>query len=70
MLDDEPDVKYSQPAPADLEKEIDDAMNIEPVTVRLDKRLVADLKNLAKADKLAFSALLRNVLTEYRDRRK
>ncbi|MBU6455458.1 MAG: hypothetical protein KGS72_27045 [Cyanobacteria bacterium REEB67] len=62
--------EHMQPAPAELEKEIDDAMNVEAVTIRLDKALVADLKNLAKDDELAFQAFLRKVLTGYRDCRK
>lgn len=49
----------------DVDKAIDDALNLSPITIRLQKDLVVDLKKLAKNEGLAYQAFIRQVLTKY-----
>lgn len=46
-------------------KEIHDALGLQPVTVRLQKELVEQLKTLAKKEGLGYQPLIRQVLTRY-----
>jgi len=46
-------------------KEIQDALGLQPVTVRLQKELVEQLKVLAKKDGLGYQPLIRHILTRY-----
>lgn len=46
-------------------KEIQDALGLQPVTVRLQKELVEQLKVLAKKEGLGYQPLIRHILTRY-----
>jgi uncharacterized protein (DUF4415 family) len=46
-------------------KAIHDALGLQPVTVRLQKELVEQLKVLAKKEGLGYQPLIRHILTRY-----
>lgn len=46
-------------------KEIQDALGLQPVTVRLQKELVEQLKVLAKKEGLGYQPFIRHILTRY-----
>lgn len=46
-------------------KEIHEALGLQPVTVRLQKELVDQLKVLAKKEGLGYQPLIRHILTRY-----
>jgi predicted DNA binding CopG/RHH family protein len=47
------------------EKEMDDALGLAPVTIRLQKSLVEQLKKLAAEDGLGYQPFVRQILTHY-----
>ncbi|MBN9395778.1 MAG: hypothetical protein J0H83_11085 [Candidatus Melainabacteria bacterium] len=52
-------------APAELELDIDDALGLQLVSVRLQKKLIKDLKELAKKEGLGYQPYLRQILTNH-----
>lgn len=46
-------------------KEIQDALGLQPVTVRLQKELVEQLKVMAKKEGLGYQPFVRQILTRY-----
>ncbi len=46
-------------------REIQEALGLQPVTVRLQKELVEQLKVLAKKEGLGYQPLIRHILTRY-----
>jgi predicted DNA binding CopG/RHH family protein len=46
-------------------KEIQDALGLQPVTVRLQKELVEQLKVMAKKEGLGYQPFIRHILTRY-----
>lgn len=46
-------------------REIQDDLGLQPVTVRLQKELVEQLKIIAKKEGLGYQPLIRNILTRY-----
>ncbi len=46
-------------------KEIHETLGLQPVTVRLQKELIEDLKALAKKEGLGYQPLIRHILTRY-----
>jgi predicted DNA binding CopG/RHH family protein len=49
----------------DEELEIDDALGLQLVSVRLQKTLIKDLKELAVKEGLGYQPYLRQILTKY-----
>lgn len=44
---------------------IDDALNLELISIRLDKKLLADLKKLSESEGVIYQALIRKVLAQH-----
>lgn len=54
-------------APAELSASIDDALGLQPISIRLQRDLVDNLKALAKLNGLGYQPLIRQVLTRWVD---
>ena len=52
-------------APPELEAEIDDALGLQPITLRLQRDLVTKLKQIAKENGLGYQPFVRQVLTKF-----
>jgi hypothetical protein len=47
------------------EKEIDEGLGLQMISLRLSKTLIEQFKELAKLDRIGYQPLIRQVLTEY-----
>lgn len=56
---------HVKPVTPEKTKEIQDALGLQPVTVRLQKELVEQLKVMAKKEGLGYQPLIRHILTRY-----
>ncbi|WP_270175181.1 hypothetical protein [Diaphorobacter sp. ED-3] len=54
-------------APAQLSAALDDALDLQPISIRLQKDLLENLKALAKLNGLGYQPLIRQVLTRWVD---
>ncbi len=54
----------------ELDRKIDDALELRSVTIRLQKGLVEDFERFAKSDGIGYQPLMRMVLTKYAAERK
>ena len=54
-------------APAELSAALDDALDLQPISIRLQKDLLDNLKALAKLNGLGYQPLIRQVLTRWVD---
>lgn len=54
-------------APAELSVNLDDALDLQPISIRLQRDLVENLKALAKLNGLGYQPLIRQVLTRWVD---
>jgi hypothetical protein len=52
-------------APIIIETAIDDGLDLAPVTVRLQKGLLDELKKLASQNGLGYQPFVRHILTQY-----
>jgi hypothetical protein len=52
-------------APATLEREVDDALGLQLISIRLPRRLIDDLKLIAKKEGLGYQPLVRRVLMRF-----
>jgi hypothetical protein len=50
---------------SDIDKGIDDALGLTPITLRLQKSLVEDLKRIAAKNGLGYQPFVRQLLTQY-----
>lgn len=50
---------------ADVENEIDAALELQPVSIRLQKKLISDLKQIAKTEGIGYQPLIRQALTHF-----
>ena len=57
--------KYVQVVSDKEEREIDAALGLQLISIRLSKQLIGQLKELAKLQKIGYQPLIRLVLTEY-----
>jgi hypothetical protein len=57
--------EHVRPVSPEKTKEIQDALGLQPVTVRLQKELVEQLKVLAKNEGLGYQPFIRHILTRY-----
>jgi predicted DNA binding CopG/RHH family protein len=63
--------EHLKAAPKELEAEIEEAMGLQPITLRLQKPLIAELKKIARENGLGYQPFVRQLLTQYvRDHRK
>ena len=54
-------------APAEISAGIDEALGLQPISIRLQKDLLDNLKELAKLNGLGYQPLIRQVLTRWVD---
>lgn len=54
-------------APAELSAALDEALELQPISIRLQKDLLENLKALAKLNGLGYQPLIRQVLTRWVD---
>lgn len=59
------DPKYVRCASNKEEKELDDSLGLEALTVRLDKKLLRRLRAAAKREGLGHVAYIRQILTDH-----
>jgi predicted DNA binding CopG/RHH family protein len=57
--------EFAAPAPAQIQAAIDDDLGLQPITLRLQKTLVEDLKVMAKENGLGYQPFVRQLLTQY-----
>lgn len=57
--------EHVKPVSPERTKEIQDALGLQPVTVRLQKELVEQLKVMAKKEGLGYQPFIRHILTRY-----
>jgi len=50
---------------SEKEQEVDDALELQLVSIRLQKALIADLKELSKDEGIGYQPLIRQILTKY-----
>lgn len=50
-----------------LEEEINEALELHPISIRLNKSLIEDLKMIADLNGLGYQPLIRQVLTRFAD---
>ena len=54
-------------APQQLERDVDDALGLQLISIRLPKRLIEDLKLIATKEGLGYQPLVRRVLLRFAD---
>ncbi len=59
------DPKYVRRVSRKKSKEIDAALGLQAISVRLQKELVEQLKTIAKEEGLGYQPLIRHILTRY-----
>jgi predicted DNA binding CopG/RHH family protein len=57
--------EHAKKVSPEQEKEMDDALGLAPVTLRLQKSLVEQLKKLAAENGLGYQPFVRQILTHY-----
>jgi predicted DNA binding CopG/RHH family protein len=57
--------EHARPSSNEFDAEIDEALDLQPITIRLHKPLIAKLEALAKANGMGKQAFLRTVLSQY-----
>jgi predicted DNA binding CopG/RHH family protein len=61
------DEQFVAPAKEHQDKSIDDALGLQPISIRLQKDLVENLKALAQLNGLGYQPLIRQILTRWVD---
>lgn len=56
---------FARSIPNEIQQEIDNSLGLSPITLRLQKSLVEDLKRLAAQDGLGYQPFVRQILTQY-----
>lgn len=57
----------SEASAAEFEKEINESLELQPISIRLNKSLIEDLKMIAELAGLGYQPLIRQVLTRFTD---
>lgn len=57
--------KYAELASWEEDKALDDDLGLEPISIRLQKTLVAKLKIMAKEEGLGYQPYIRQILTKH-----
>lgn len=61
------DAQHAAPAPAALAHSLDDALGLQPISIRLQKDLIDSLKSLGQLNGLGYQPLIRQILTRWVD---
>lgn len=56
---------HAVPAPAELTQQIDDALGLQMISIRLPKELIEEYKMLAQFHKLGYQPLMRDALKRF-----
>lgn len=59
------DANHAAPAPAELAQQIDDALGMQMISIRLPKELIEEYKLLAHFHKLGYQPLMRDALKRF-----
>jgi len=59
--------KHSSRAPDDISKSVDESLGLQPISIRLQRTLIDDLKALGQLHGLGYQPLIRQVLTRFVD---
>lgn len=59
------DEKHAKQAGASAERALDDAMGMQMISIRLQKKLIDDLKSIAKHNGIGYQPLIRQLLTRF-----
>src|SRR5258708_4744559 len=59
------DEKHVKQADASAEVALDDAMEMQMISIRLQKKLIEDLKSIAKHNGIGYQPLIRQLLTRF-----
>jgi hypothetical protein len=59
------DAQHVQRAASSVEANVDDALGLQLISIRLQKRLIDDLKFIAKANGVGYQPLVRDVLDKF-----
>ena len=57
--------EHAKPAPKEVSEQIDDSLGLVPLSMRLQKSLIDDLKELAKEQGLGYQPFIRQILTKH-----
>ncbi|MBB5875877.1 hypothetical protein [Xanthomonas sp. 3498] len=58
-------IAHAYVAPSDHGSAVDDALGLQMISLRLQKKLIADLKLIAEAEGLGYQPLIRRVLMRF-----
>ena len=58
-------LEHTEAAPKEVDQAIDDALGLVPITLRLQKSLVEQLKVIAASNGLGYQPFVRQILTQY-----
>src|SRR5580658_1651925 len=59
------DARYVERAPAELKKEVDEALALQMISLRLQKELIGELKLIADYRGIGYQPLIRDVLCRF-----
>jgi predicted DNA binding CopG/RHH family protein len=59
------DKKHAEKADANVEKALDDALGMQMISIRLPKKMIEDLKIIAKHQGLGYQPLIRHLLRKF-----
>lgn len=59
------DARFVRRASSDSDKRLDDNLGLQTISIRLQKSLIDDLKDLADADGIGYQPYIRQVLTRH-----
>lgn len=61
------DEKFTKVAPEDVQAMIDDHLELQPISIRLEKSLIEDFKLIASIHGLGYQPLMRQALKRFAD---
>jgi hypothetical protein len=59
------DYKYAEPYREDIEGQINEALELQSISIRLQKSLIEDFKRIAKLRRIGYQPLMRQVLNRF-----
>ncbi|WP_231802018.1 BrnA antitoxin family protein [Stenotrophomonas sp. MMGLT7] len=57
--------EHAVPAPAELEQEVDEALALQLISIRLPRKLIDDLKLIAQKEGIGYQPMIRRVLLRF-----
>ncbi|HJV82288.1 hypothetical protein [Noviherbaspirillum sp.] len=59
------DAAHVKRAPKEIEQQVDDALGLQAISIRLNKELIEDFKFIAKFHKMGYQPLMRDALKRF-----